>query len=214
MSDTDEKIEFFNSTFNTLLNYVRDNHPDEIDEAYEFFWEEDEPEDMLGGTALGIAFINFEDWLMCDYKRKATGESFADLYIAKKAPDARSLSLLQAMRSSHLSVYQIKALADGQCTVEDLIVGGRMTLSLPPKLREGDIFGGRIFMWEGAALMGRSVYPFNERLLERVRMFFDKGLQRFHKKTPGGTVQDMLKEEAYYMNVVWLNCLYTRNEKK
>ena len=214
MNEQTDSCELLNSAFNSVIEYLREFSPEEIDDAYDFFWEEEDPEDILGGTALGIAFINFEDWLVCDYRRKAMHESLIDVYIKEKKPDGRTASLLAAMRDSVLSVYRIKTIGEGSCTVEDMLIGGEpvLTGSAVPKLRAGDIFGGRVFQFEGRTLLGRGVYPFNEAHLDRAKVFLDKELKRYMRKHPEGTLRQMLKDEAYYMNVVWLNCLLTRKK--
>ncbi len=214
MNELTDSCELLNSAFNSVIEYLRESAAEEIDDAYDFFWEEEDPEDILGGTALGIAFINFEDWLVCDYRRKALHESLIDVYIKAKKPDGRTSSVLTAMRDSVLSVYRVKAIGEGSCAVEDMLGGGESALTgtAVPKLRQGDIFGGRIFEFEGRNLLGRGIYPFNESNLDRAKVFFDKELKRYMRKHPDGTLRQMLKEEAYYMNVVWLNCLLTRNK--
>ena len=141
-------------------------------------------------------------------------ESLIDVYIKEKKPDGRTASLLTSMRDSALSVYGVKAIGEGSCTVEDMFGGGELILTgtAVPRLREGDLFGGRIFDFEGRNLLGRGIYPFNESNLDRAKLFLDKELQRYMRKHPEGTLRQMLKDEGYYMNVVWLNCLLTRKK--
>lgn len=209
---------FCNETINCLINFIRDTYPDEIESAYEFFWEEEEPEDMLGGTALGIAFINFEDWMICDYRRTEGCTSFVDQYIEDKQPDERAASLLTALRDSSLSLYEVKSADESSVTLTDLLLGGETGIpasSLPCQLKPETFFGGRVFEWEGRTMMGRGVYPFNRSSVDRVRVFFDKELHRYSKpkgKNPGGTMRQFLKEEGYFMNVAWLNCIFTRTK--
>ena len=42
------------AAFHSLMEYIREHHKKEIDEAYDFFWEEEDPDELLGGTALVI----------------------------------------------------------------------------------------------------------------------------------------------------------------
>ena len=52
----------------SIINYVRGNYADVIDKAYEHFWDQSHPDEFLSGTALELGFVNFEDWLIFDYK--------------------------------------------------------------------------------------------------------------------------------------------------
>ncbi len=63
--------------FQSVVTFARTKQADLIDKAYEFFWEEEDPQDSFGGTALSLGFINFEDWLVCDY-RTEDGNSLID----------------------------------------------------------------------------------------------------------------------------------------
>lgn len=217
MDKSEDKDTFRNETINCLINFIRDTYPDEIETAYEFFWEEEEPEEMLGGTALSLAFINFEDWLICDYRRKEGCSSFVDQYIEDSKPDPRAISLLTSLRDSSLSLYEVKSVDGAAVTLNDLLHGGETVVqgSSLPGLKPGTLFGSRIFEWEGSNIMGRGVYPFNQGSIERVRAFIDKELKRYSKpngKNPGGNMRQFLKEEGYFMNNAWLNCIFTRNK--
>ena len=52
----------------SIIQFVRENHAETIDKAYKYFWDDQTPEEFMGGTALSLGFMNFEDWLIFDYK--------------------------------------------------------------------------------------------------------------------------------------------------
>lgn len=192
--------------FNSLIQYVRENHQEAIDKAYEFFWEEDLPEDFLGGTALDIAFINFEDWLLCDYENGY----FIDLYSDEKEPDARTLDTMRAMKESVISLYEVTSSDDG-VLLKDLLLGGEARLlgQGMGELKKGDLFATRFIELDGERIMSRCVYPFARKAKDAVLGYLESQLKRYRKnKNPEGTMSQFLKEEAYIFNTIWVNSLF------
>jgi hypothetical protein len=198
---------------NSIIEYARKNCPDEIDRAYEFFFEEDNPEDFLSGVALDMSFINFEDWLICDWKA-GSGESFIDLYI--KAPDGikdGDEKFLDSVRESRISLYEVKSRRKADVRVEDLLMAesfvikdGRLST-----LKKGDIFGARFFALDGRRIMSNAVYPFSARHKDIVLGYIEKQFARYRKnKNPEGAMRDFLKDEAYILNAIWMDIIQRR----
>ena len=79
--ETDIKTRLLQS----IIHYVRDNHASDIDKAYSYFWDDAQPDEFLGGTALELGFVNFEDWLLFDYKVNEKKQTFIDIYAGKSA---------------------------------------------------------------------------------------------------------------------------------
>ena len=60
----------------SIIQFVRENHAETIDKAYKYFWDDNTPDEFMGGTALSLGFLNFEDWLIFDYKVNNEKETF------------------------------------------------------------------------------------------------------------------------------------------
>jgi hypothetical protein len=193
--------------FNSLIWYVRENHQEAIDRAYEFFWEEDLPEDFLGGTALDIAFINFEDWLLCDYLDPEEGR-LIDLYIKEKEPDAGTSEVLRAMKESFISLYEVVS-SNGEVLLRDLILGEEARIKGPDELKKGDVFATRFIEVGGERFMSRCVYPFSGNSKDAVLADIDAQFKRYIKnKNPEGTMRQFLKEESHVFNTVWVTSIF------
>ena len=78
----------------SIICFVRDNHAGDIDKAYAYFWDESEPDEFLSGTALELGFLNFEDWLLFDYRVNKDKQTFLDIYVNKN----KDLALLYVLR--------------------------------------------------------------------------------------------------------------------
>jgi len=196
--------------FQSVINFARTKQADLIDKAYEFFWEEDDPQDSIGGTALSLAFINFEDWLVCDY-RTEDGNSLIDLYLeASKEMDADTRETLEAMRDSSLGLYEVLP-SDGEVKLKNLLIEEEFAAkdeSLK-NLTAGDLFASRFLSLEGEHVMSRCVYPYSRGVKDRALGFVDKNFKRYkeHKNTEG-TMQEFLKEESYIFNLLWVDNIF------
>jgi hypothetical protein len=195
--------------FESIMNFARTNHAELIDKAYEYYWEEDDPEDFMGGTALGLAFINFEDWFVCDH-RTEDGESIIDMYRdASEGLSEDDLKALEAMRDSHLSIYEVVASGD-QVALKDLVLDEEFTTEHDSlkSLKDGDVFASRFINLDGERVMSRCVYPFSTGAKDHVMENFGIALKRFMKHEPEGTVRDFIKKYSYTFNILWLDNIF------
>ena len=88
------------------------------------------PDEFLTGNALYIGFVNFEDWLIFDYKTNNNGETFIDLYIKNSTglkDDERTL--LNKIKGSLLSLYEAVSVSkDRRVLLKNLLMGGEVSL--------------------------------------------------------------------------------------
>lgn len=199
----------FEGVFRSVMQFIREKSGEEIDRAYEYFWEEEYPEDFLRGTALDIAFINFEDWLLCDYVEPGKG-AFIDLYSEEKALDARTIETLRAMKESVISLYEVTS-SDNGVLLKDLLLGGQARLlgQGMEELKKGDLFATRFIELDDERIMSRCVYPFARKVKDTVLGYLEGQFERYrNNKNPEGTMRQFLKEEAYMFNTIWVNSLF------
>jgi hypothetical protein len=196
--------------FQSVINFARANHADLIDKAYEDFWEEDDPEDFLSGTALSLGFINFEDWFICDYKTE-DGKSVVDLYIdASEGLEEKGLRNLTAMKDSYISIYEVISIND-RVTLKDLLIDEEFTAEHESlkSLNKGDIFASRFIAMGEERVMSRCVYPYSNEAKDQLLKNIGTILNRYLKnKNPEGTVRDFVKEESYAFNLLWLDNIF------
>lgn len=197
--------------FMAVIGYARENHTDEIDKAYEYFWEEEYPEDFLEGIALDIAFVNFEDWLICDWKTE-NRETLIDLYIKEnKGLKDKELKVLKEMKDSVISLYEVKSTTP-HITLKDLILDTELTLPEKKGAKKaggfliGDVFATRFLkIGEGYSMSG-CVYPYGEQMKDKVLNYFNKQFSRYIKnETPDGTKQDFLNRHSDVFNTIWVS---------
>lgn len=197
--------------FNSIIHYVRMNHANNIDKAYEYFWEEQHPDEIMSGTALELGFHNFEDWLLFDYRANENRESFIEIYIkGNKELKAEEQALLEKMKSALLSLYEVVSVSkDKRILIKDLLMGGEFSLrdkNLTRGLKKGDIFATRLLNLDGNTVMSGCVYPYSTDRKKSVLNNIDKQFKRYVKNVnPEGTMKDYLRDYGDIFNLIWLH---------
>lgn len=193
-----------------IIEDARENHKEKIDKAYEYFWDENAPDEFLSGTALELGFINFEDWLLCDYKNDESKETLLDLHVKCKKLSEEDMEVVSALKNSVLSLYEVVSVSkDKRVLVKDLLIGGEFSLKekiLTRGLKKGDIFATRLLHLDKKHVMSGCVYPFRPDQKKAVLEYVDKQFRRYRKNVnPEGTISDYLKNYGDIFNLIWIN---------
>jgi len=205
--------------FQSIIGYVRENHAETIDKAYEFFWDGNQPDEFLGGVALELGFINFEDWLVFDYKVSGDNQTFIDMYMnTVQGLKEEEISLLQKIKGSVLSLFEVASVAkDKRIRLKDLLLGNEYSLkdrTLTKGLKEGDIFASRLLVLDGSPCMSGCAYPFSasmkKRVLERINVEFGRYVRNVTKE---GKMRDYLKNYGDIFNLIWMDFILNPAEK-
>jgi len=198
-------------TFQSLIEYIRENHAKEIDNAFDFFWEEEEPDEFLGGTALIMGFHNFEDWMAFDYILPEVKKSFIDLYIESKSPSEAVKSALNAMKDSFVSLFEVKSIDNDGVVLNDIATGKDLPIQDKrlETLSKGDMFGARALDLGDGPILTKAIYPFGNRFKEHVMKNLESMYNRHEKHCEGKScMEDFLRQETYTINTVWVTCLF------
>lgn len=204
----------------SIIQYVRDNHKDDIDKAYEYFWDEEEPAERLKGTALELGFINFEDWLLFDYKTADARQTFIDIYIDKTEElKEEEIGVLRKISDSVLSLYEVISVSkDKSIVLKDLLLGDEYSVRdkvLTRGLNKGDVFATRLLNLDGKHVMSVCVYPFTASQKKDVLNTVQKQFARYRKNVKeDGTMREYLKDYGDVFNLSWMHhCFNPISEK-
>lgn len=202
--------------YNDITEFIMENYQEDLQDAFEHFWEEERPEDFLQGIMLEMAEMNFEDWLVIDY-RNPYGETFLDIYERYSDLPENDRTLINAMRQSRLSLYEVKGLKKGEgentpdeILLEDLLRGNsyRLSSKVLSQLRPGEIFATRLIEFNGEVILGKCVYPFHSSVKSELLKYLDLQFRRYLKNnTPHGDMESFLKEESSIFNTLWLSLM-------
>jgi hypothetical protein len=202
----------------SVIQYVRENHADIIDKAYEYFWDNNNPDEFMSGTALSLGFLNFEDWLIFDYKVNAEKETFIDIFLKSNTLKDNEVALLNSLKGSFISLYEVSSVAkDRKVVLKDLLMDSGPVLqdkTLTRGLNKGDIFATRLLTLDGKTCMSGCVYPFTVDQKKDVLTYMDKQFRRYIKNVkPDGTMRDFLKDYGELLNIIWMNFIMNPPKK-
>jgi len=202
----------------SIIQSVRENHPETIDKAYEYFWDGNTPDELFGGTALSLGFLNFEDWLVFDYKTNKANETFIDIYMKNHTLKDKETALLNSLKDSVISLYEVSSVArDKRIVLKDLLLESEHSLrdkALTRGLNKGDIFATRLLTLDGKTCMSGCVYPYKADQKKTVLTYVDKQFKRYIRNVkPEGTMRDFLKDYGDVLNIIWMNLIITPPQK-
>lgn len=205
----------------SIIRYVRSNHKEDIDKAYDYFWDEEDPAEHLTGTALELGFINFEDWLIFDYRAGDGNRTFIDLYVEKTSElKDDEIAVLNKIRNSVLSLYEVISVSkDKRIILKDLLLGDEYSIRdkvLTRGLNKGDIFATRLLNLDRKHVMSVCVYPFTTGQKKDVLTTVEKQFARYRKNVrQDGTMRDYLKDYGDVFNISWMHhCLAPFGQKQ
>jgi hypothetical protein len=196
----------------SIIQFVRENHAETIDKAYKYFWDENNPDEFMGGTALSLGFLNFEDWLIFDYKVNNEKETFIDIYMKAHSLKKHEIDLLNRMKDSVISLYEVSSVAkDKRILLADLLMNSEHTLrdkALTRGLHKGDIFATRLLTLDGKTCMSGCVYPYTAEQKKTVLTYVDKQFKRYTKNVKqDGSMRDFLKDYGDVLNIIWMSLI-------
>ena len=194
---------------NSIIRFVREKHAETIDRAYSYFWDGNNPDEFMSGTALSLGFLNFEDWLIFDYKVNKEKETFIDLYLKDNTVKEDEADLLKSIKDSVISLYEVSSVAkDKRITLKDLLMDSEHALrdkALTRGLNKGDIFATRLLTLDGKPSMSGCVYPYTAAQKKAVLAYVDQQFKRYKRNVkPDGTMRDFLKDYGDVLNVAWM----------
>ncbi|OGW27040.1 MAG: hypothetical protein A2X59_01040 [Nitrospirae bacterium GWC2_42_7] len=209
-----------NNIIQSIICHAREHCAEDIDKAYEYFWDRNHPDEFLSGTALELGFINFEDWLVFDYKVNEARETLMDLHVRdNRCQVEEELEVIKKTRDSLMSLYEVVSVSkDKRVLLKDLLLGGEFDLkdkALTRGLKKGDIFATRLLNLDGKYVMSGCVYPYKASLKKKVMAHIDKEFGKYIKNAnPNGTMKDFLKEYGDVFNIFWMNLILSGLKKE
>ncbi len=161
------------------------------------------------GTVLELSFVNFEDWMVCDYRPKE-GKGFIDRYIEANSPDNDQKDLLEAMRDSVLSLHEVVSVNDTEIALRDLLLEKDVTVPAAglEELKPGEIFATRVIEHGGSSDLGRGIWPFGAQRKDQAMEFLNAHIERVRRnRDQKEPTESTLKQDAWVFNNIWISCL-------
>lgn len=122
----------------------------------------------LDDEAVAAAFL---EWMLFDLAPE--GRTVADLFAARRTGglDEVGRTVLDRLRASCLSLYEVRAVGEGTLALEDLLRGGTRTVRAVEEsewIVPGDLFAARRIALDGADELTGSVLPYDPQRRDEV----------------------------------------------
>ncbi len=196
-----------------LLRFFKKRYQNSLGDALSMFWDEFNPEKHLDDRTIGLADINFWEWIVHDYViDEKNDKTLIDLYMENN----RNLSLdehriLTMMKNAVISLYEVQEVfPEKGLLLKDLILGGEFDVrekAATRSLRKWDIFAARLLNVDGVHIMSGSVYPYPIKQKERILDDLNGTFEDYRKDYPSDTLNEFLKRNSDVFNFYWYDLI-------
>lgn len=196
-----------------VLTYLSAHHREAIEDAYEVFFDEFDPEEHLDGGLQNMAMINFWDWVvsdaLADYDDTDSRTTLLDHYIEDHRAQLTvdELNVLNKLRDSHLSLYEVAEVYPEEGLVfDDLLLGGATKVrerTATRYLNKWDIVALRLLEIDGEQVMSGSIYSYHRHRKDKLIDELKGDFELLRDENADMTVREMLKENGDLFMYYW-----------
>jgi hypothetical protein len=196
-----------------ILTYVSKEHREAVEDAYEIFFDEFDPEEHLDDGLQNMAIINFWDWVvsdaLADYNDPDNLTTLLDLYIDdnREALSDDDMSVLRKIRNSHLSLYEVAEIYPEEGLLfEDLLLGGSFNVrerTATRYLNKWDIIAVRLLEIDGEQVMSGSIYSYHRHRKAKLIEELNDDFALLRDENTRITMREMLKENGDLFMYYW-----------
>lgn len=191
-----------------ILRLAKGKFVDRLDEAYDYFWSDFDPEEYLTADYLQSADINFWEWVVHDWVPDDDGKALIDYFIeGNKNLSPDELKILNMMNHSVISLYEVQEVfPEKGLILKDLLMGDEYDVRekmATRSLRKWDIFATRLIHLDGRYIMSGCVYPYPVNQKESIINYINDTFEGFRKDYPDAAIDDFLKSEGDIFNFHW-----------
>lgn len=196
-----------------LLKFYRKNYARTLENAHSMFWGEFVPEEHLDDKTIGLADINFGEWIVYDYIiDEENGKTLIDLFLEnKKLMSLDEHNVLNMMENSVMSLYEVREIfPEKGFLLKDLLLSGEYDVReklATRSLKKWDIFATRLLHVDGKYIMSGAVYPYHLRLKEIMLADIRDEYEVYRNEYPDAAMDDFLKKNSDMFNFYWYDVI-------
>ncbi len=196
-----------------LLRLFKKNFTDRLNNAHSIFWDDFDPEEHLNEATLGLADINFWEWIVYDHLvDEENDNTLIDLYMENnKRLSSDEHRILTMMKNSVISLYEVQEVfPEKGLLLKDLLLGGEYDVrekAATRSLTKWDIFAARLLHVDGTYIMSGSVYPYPVKQKERILDDIHEVFEDYKRDYPPDTLDQFLKRNSDGFNFYWYDLI-------
>ena len=196
-----------------LIAFFEKNFKHKLEDAHFIFWDDFIPEKHLEGISLDIAYQNFLEWIVFDYRIDDDNDkTIIDLYIdSNKRLSLDEHRVLSMMKNSVISLYEVQEVfPEKGLLLKDLLMGGEYDVrekSATRSARKWDIFAARLLLVDGSYILSGSVYSYHLKQKERILDDIHAEFEDYKMDYPDASMDDFLKYSSENFNFYWYDLI-------
>jgi len=195
-----------------ILAFVKKNYRDSLEYAVSVFWDEFVPNVHLDGAGMGMADINFWEWVVHDWQPFEDDKSTIDLYIkANKNLTPDEISILKMMNGAVITLYEVQDVyPERGLLLKDLVLGGEYEVSeksATRSLSKWDILATRLLLVDGRYIMSGCGYPYPRMQKESILSMIKESYHDHKADYPRITMKKHLKVASEDFNYFWYSLI-------
>lgn len=195
-----------------IRKFIAKRFSDDVEDAFNFFWEDFDLGKYLEKGYYEYAEINFHEWLVHDWVPFDDGKTIVDHFIKNNLRlTADELKILNMMNKSVISLYEIQEVfPDKGFMLKDLLMGGEYDVSeklATQALRKWDIFATRLMILDSKFVMSGCLYPYPLIEKESIINYIKEEFKYFREDYKDAGMDDFLKSDSDIFNFLWCDTI-------
>jgi hypothetical protein len=192
-----------------ILKFAKNRFGDYIDDAYDYFWDDFDPEKELDKRLLEFSDVNFWEWVTYDWiPDEDDGRTLIEHFMeSNKRLTPDELKVLSMMNNAVISLYEVQEVfSEKGFLLKDLLMGGEYDVRERMGTRfakKWDIFAARLLHLDSRYIMSGCIYPYHIEQKERILNTINKMFEDYRKAYPYAVMDDFLKAEGNIFNFSW-----------
>ncbi len=192
-----------------ILGLAKNRFGNYIDDAYDYFWDDFDPEKELDKNLLEFSNINFWEWVVYDWiPDEDDGRTLIGHFMENnKRLTHDDLMVLNMMNNTVLSLYEVQEVfPEKGLLLKDLLIGGEYDVReklATRQMKKWDIFAARLLHLDGKYTLSGCAYPYHLRQKERILSTINEMFEDYRKAYPDAAMDDFLKAEGDIFNFFW-----------
>lgn len=192
-----------------ILTFAKKRFGDYIDDAYDYFWDDFDPEKELDKELLQFSDVNFWEWVTYDWvPDENDGRTLIEHFIESNKrliPD--ELKVLKTMNKAVISLYEVQEVfPEKGLLLKDLLMGGEYDIRerlATRSAKKWDIFAARLLHLDDKYIMSGCIYPYHIEKKERILTNINEIFEDYKEECSGASMDDFLKAEGDIFNFFW-----------
>jgi hypothetical protein len=207
VTESEESIRF--ELVKSVLLFAKKRYGESIAQAFDYFWDDFDPQVSLDSGLADMADINFWEWLAHDWRPEGNQDkTLIELYITNsRGLREREITVLDKLNTAVLSLYEVQQVYPEQgLLLYDVLLGKEYQVKevvATRSLKKWDVFATRLLHIDSSYIMSGCAYSFHRSEKEIMLKHLKKCFLDYKRDMPESSMSEFLKRNGDLFNYYW-----------